>query len=446
MHDDSAAGSVERYRESLASERRIYEDCADVHDLPEIFHYWSERHLRRKLNPFGFGSANEMFKVFLERQYRRGGNETRHFVSIGSGNCDLEVQIAGQLVAARCGDFVIDCLDLNPAMLDRGRRAAEAAGLSRHLAFIETDLNSWSAARGYDAVMANQSLHHMVNLEGLFAEVKRSLLPGGRFIISDMIGRNGHVRWPEALEIVHEYWRKLPPSYRVNRRTGVYEELFEDWDCSVEGFEGVRSQDILPLLERSFHFELFLPFGNVIDPFVDRTFGPNFRAAAEWDRNFVDQVHVRDELEIGTGRIKPTHMLAVATLEQQETPLLFSSALTPAACIRDPLAVHRSNPPTDPYEWRDWPRDVRQELARTTQRLHLANSEIVRLNEKAASLEKELAVRTTWALGLDRDLEVRAKQVAELERELESRTIWALRLKKELEAKMAGQADVPSPR
>jgi len=430
MHDDSAAASVERYRESLASERRTYEACTEVHDLPEIFHYWSERHLRRKLSPFGFGSANEMF---LERQCRRGGNGTRHFVSIGSGNCDLEVQIAGRLVAAQCGDFVIECLDLNPAMLDRGRRAAEAAGLSCHLAFTETDLNSWTAARGYDAVMANQSLHHMVNLEGLFAEVKGSLLPDGRFIISDMIGRNGHLRWPEALTIVHEYWRKLPPSYRVNRRTGAYEELFEDWDCSVEGFEGVRSQDILPLLECNFHFEVFLPFGNAIDPFVDRTFGPNFRAAAEWDRNFIDQVHVRDEFEIGAGRIKPTHMLAVATLEPRETPLLFSPALTPAACIRDPLTVHRSEPPADPYEWRDWPRDVRRELAQTTQRLHFANGEIVRLNEKVTSLEEELAVRTTWAQGLDQDLVVRAKQVLELERELESRTTWALRLKRELE-------------
>jgi hypothetical protein len=232
----------------------------------------------------------------------------------------------------------------------------------------------------------------------------------------------------------------------MNRRTGAYEELFEDWDCSVEGFEGVRSQDILPLLECNFHFEVFLPFGNAIDPFVDRTFGPNFRAAAEWDRNFIDQVHVRDELEIGTGRIKPTHMLAVATLEPQEKPLLFGSSLTPAACIRDPLTVvHRSELPADPYEWRDWPRDVRQELAQTTRRLHLANSEVRRLNEKAASLEEELAVRTTWALGLDRDLDVRAKQVLELERELESRTRWALQFKTELEEEKASQADVPSP-
>ena len=110
--------------------------------------------------------------------------------------------------------------------------------------------------------------------------------------------------------------------------------------------------------------------------------------------------------------------------------MLFGPSLTPGACIRDPLTVCRSEPPADPYEWRDWPRDVRQELAQTIQRLNLANNEIRRLSEKSASLEEELNVRTTWALGLDRDLVVRAKQVLELERDLELRTNWALQLKK----------------
>jgi hypothetical protein len=51
-------------------------------------------------------------------------------------------------------------------------------------------------------------------------------------------------------------------------------------------FEGIRSQDILPLLLEYFHFEVFIPYGNVIDPFIDRTFGPNFDSSREWDRDF----------------------------------------------------------------------------------------------------------------------------------------------------------------
>ena len=45
-------------------------------------------------------------------------------------------------------------------------------------------------------------------------------------------------------------------------------------------FEGIRAQDILPLLVERFTFDEFIGFGNVIDPFVDRSFGPNFDIAS----------------------------------------------------------------------------------------------------------------------------------------------------------------------
>src|SRR5205823_5788867 len=173
---------------------------------------------------------------------------------------------------------------------------------------VEADFNDWNPAHRYDAVIANQSLHHVLKLEELFARIKSSLKPSGVFVISDMIGRNGHQRWPEALEIVHEFWRQLPPSYRFNRQLRRYEELFENWDCSVEGFEGIRSQDILPLLIEYFHFHVFIGVGNVIHPFVDRSFGSNFDAKQAWDRNFIDRVHERDEQEIVSGHIAPTHL------------------------------------------------------------------------------------------------------------------------------------------
>ena len=216
------------YADSLAAEQKIYENNVAIHDLPPIFHYWSNKHLLPKLQSLGVGSLNEMFLTHLENACL--GPPPR-FVSLGAGNCDLELEFARAL-KAKGHDFTLDCLELNPTMLERGRVAADAAGLSSNLNFIPADLNAWNAAGGYDAVVANQSLHHVVNLEGLFDEVKRCLRPGGTFLISDMIGRNGHQRWPEALEIVHEFWRKLPPSYRFNISLRRHEDLYQSWDCS----------------------------------------------------------------------------------------------------------------------------------------------------------------------------------------------------------------------
>ena len=108
-----------------------------------------------------------------------------------------------------------------------------------------------------------------------------------------------------------------------------------DWDCSNEGFEGIRAQDILPLCVDRFGFETFLAFANVVDPFIDRSFGHHFDANGAWDRDFIDRVHARDEAEIRAGRIKPTHMMAVMTNDRGATPRI-RDGLTPAGCVRVP--------------------------------------------------------------------------------------------------------------
>lgn len=272
-----------------------------------------------------------MFLKFLRAVCDREANS--RFVSLGSGNCDIEIELALQLRSSGHTGFAFDCIDLNPAMLERGRTAAMSAGVASQFSFLEGDLNSWNPAREYSAVLANYALHHVVNLEGLLDQVRRSLTARGYFLVTDIIGRNGHLRWPEALEIVHEFWRKLPPSYRFNQQLHRYEELLEEWDCSTEAFEGIRAQDILPSLLSQFHFHLFVPFGNIIDPFIDRSFGVNFDASAEWDRKFIDVVHERDEEGLRLGRLTPTHMFAVLTADST-APLLLCGERGPDLCVR----------------------------------------------------------------------------------------------------------------
>jgi hypothetical protein len=118
-----------------------------------------------------------------------------------------------------------------------------------------------------------------------------------------MIGRNGHLRWSEALQVLEPFWQELPLSYRFNHLTKRTEPTFVNRDYSEDSLEGIRAQDILPLLVESFHFHFFVPFANVVIPFVDRAFGPNFNVEKEWDRDFIDRVHAADEAAIIAGDV-----------------------------------------------------------------------------------------------------------------------------------------------
>lgn len=430
------------YAARLAAENRLYRDDTDVHRLPEIFHYWSNRYIRPKLEAFGFSTPEQMFRKYLDELFAKHPSGAKRVVSFGSGNCDMEIELARDLRARGHSDFVIDCVDLNATMLERGRAAAAGHNVAAQLSFLEADFNAWSPEHEYDAVIANQALHHVLKLEDLLAQIRTSLKPDGLLIVSELAGRNGHQRWPEALAIVHEFWRKLPPSYRFNLQLHRYEELYINYDCSTDGFEGIRSQDILPLLVENFHFQLFIAFANVIEPFVDRGFGYNFDAQSDWDRAFIDGVHNRDEQEFTAGRLKPTHILAVLG-KDPNVETLCHLPLTPAFCIRNPADVFVvPDPPANAYDWQAWPHSAQSELeiacgklTEAYQKLSAAESENEKRGEMITKLSDDVEERTNWALALNKEIEhwkAIGEQLDRANRDLEERTRWALDLEAQL--------------
>jgi hypothetical protein len=181
---------------------------------------------------------------------------------------------------------------------------------------------------------ANHSLHHVVELESLFSQVAASLAGDGALVVNDMIGRNGHRRWPEAAEIVDALWRVAPSRYRYNHYLGRTDPAYPDDDCSAEGFEGVRAQDILPLLLKSFYPEIYVTFANVVDPFVDRVYGPNFDPEDPQDVAFIEQVARIDDAAIDLRLTTPTHL--IGTFRTAPIACRFPRRRSPERTLRPP--------------------------------------------------------------------------------------------------------------
>jgi len=320
-------GYAQRHQQELLG----FTAPAKVNELPAIAHYWFNKHLVPMMQCVGFTNAHECIRAYLEKLCRTSG--TCVFLSIGSGKGEAEIQMAMWLREHGLHNFAFECLDINESLLAQGRELAASRTMSHHFTFETFDVNTWAPSRTYHAILALQSLHHVVELEKLLDAVHTALKDQGYFLTDDMIGRNGHQRWPEALTIVHELWEDLPESYRFNQQLRRFEKLYQNWDCSTEGFEGIRSQDILPLLIQRFNFELFFAFGNVIDVFIDRGFGHNFNPEGEWDRSFIDRVHAVDMRNLEHGTIKPTHLLAAMRKIPVQQPLIYKH-FTPDYCVR----------------------------------------------------------------------------------------------------------------
>lgn len=317
----------------MESELRIFSAAEDIHRLPSISSYWFEKHIEPVLKPFGVRNSIEMFRTYIARACKAAPLGTCRILTIAAGDCAPEINIAEWLRENSIQNFHFECLDLNPDVLDRARQAAATKGLLAHFEFRNADINRWKPVQLYDVVLAIQCLHHFTRLESIFEKLHRALHPAGFFMTDDMIGRNGHRRWPEAKVHVDRFWEELPDRHKYNHAFKTQDKSPDDRDFSVDSFEGIRSQDILRLLVERFHFDLFIAFANVIDVFVDRTYGPNFDPSSESDRDFIDRVHAFDEHEIDCGHIKPTHIYAAMTKGSLRPPQ-FHRHWSPEFCIR----------------------------------------------------------------------------------------------------------------
>jgi ubiquinone/menaquinone biosynthesis C-methylase UbiE len=321
------------HADKVEQEIAIYKTMVNVHDLPAIFHYCSQKYWRPKFLALGFDDVNDVYVKYIKKLYPQR-NGTVKIISIGAGNADLEVNLGKLLRAQGMDAWEMHCLDLNPHMLERGRALAKENNMADEFSFIQADVRQWDpGAETYDIVFASHSLHHFVELELLFEKIHRALKPQGYFLTNDMIGRNGHMRWPEPLSILEVLWNTLDEKYKYNNFSRQVDYHFVNSDCSVEGFEGIRAQDILPLCVKYFSFDMFLGFGNVADIFIDRVYGHNYDPQSDKDKYIIDVAASLDDFFIENGLYKPTHMVAAMMRQGAAKETRCYKHLTPEFCI-----------------------------------------------------------------------------------------------------------------
>lgn len=323
----------DHYNELVARQVDQYKETEVMHDLPGIYNYWVEKYTTKSwVEITGYGNIIDFYSEYCRRSLKESGSA--FLLSVGSGDCSIEIEIVKKLLMNNREKFFFICLELSPILVAKARNKIDREGLGDVLTVAQIDINQWKPKYTFAAVMAHHSLHHILDLEHLFTLIKENLAPKGRFITCDMIGRNGHMRWPESLKLIREIWKRIPRKYKFNHQAQRYDDYFDNWDCSIEGFEGIRAQDILPLLVKNFSFEVFYSYGSLIDPFIDRAFGPNYDPENKLDTAFIDYVHVLNERLISEGILKPTFLTGVMTNEPVASTKVYKNR-TPEFSIRD---------------------------------------------------------------------------------------------------------------
>jgi SAM-dependent methyltransferase len=223
-------------------------------------------------------------------------------LSLGAGACGIEISFARRIHSAR-----ITCVDVNSTLLEQARAKASAEG--REMRFETADLNTIELpAAAYDVVFCHAALHHVIQLEHLFEQIRRTLRPGGELIVVDVITPNGYRMRPATRAIVNTLWPAIPPRFRINHTAYSEPRLDLDvWeaDTSAMSMECIRSQDILPLLQVNFETRHFVPYYSISRRFFDTMYGPNYELTNRLDRTIFEFIWELDQHYIGTGELEP---------------------------------------------------------------------------------------------------------------------------------------------
>ena len=331
--DSSVTEGESAAADRLAGEMRHFEGEDAYQPLPPICTYRIRRYVQPRIREVFGGDSQTDFYVRPIKS-KAVTRDRVQVLSLGSGNGRLERDIARQLLRAGQSNFLIEGLEYSAANVASANELAAAEGLSWHVRFFQGDFNALTADGSRDIVIANQILHHVSELEILFDAAALMLENGGLFLTRDVIGRNGHRAWPECRELVDRVWAEMPRRYRYSHRQQRFLDAFPDKDYSQKSSEGIRAQDVLPLMLERFSFLRFYAHGGITEKIVNRALGPNYDLANEDDLAFVHMLQVLNDSAIDGGIIKPTQMLAHVSVKPRK--LTCWRNRTPEHCLRVP--------------------------------------------------------------------------------------------------------------
>jgi len=239
-----AAGKTRPIRKLIAeTDTNTSQDTSDkieniMPNAEESSHGYASRLLSLKLNQTPPNFIDRLNKLARQKDKIK-------VLSLCSGAARIEAGFS----AASPDNIEWSLLDINTDLLNT---AASQFPESTKLDLIEADANNLVySGEKWDVILCVSALHHLIELEKVIKFISKSLNDDGEFwSIGEYVGRNGNRLWPDARYAADTFFAELPKKYRLNAHSGKIDQSIPDNDYSVGCFEGIRSEDIEPLLDR----------------------------------------------------------------------------------------------------------------------------------------------------------------------------------------------------
>jgi SAM-dependent methyltransferase len=167
----------------------------------------------------------------------------------------------------------------------------------------------------FGAVFANDVLHHITDLEGLYARIHEALAPEGKLLFNEYVGPNRFQYSDDRMAVINRYFRLIPDRLRFNHYWGGL--FLSRWRTDPDKLaaddptEAVRSEDVLPLARKFFETEREYSYGGgLLNPLLYEIVG-NFDEERDYDRRLLEVLCAAEDRLTRSGRIEPDFVVFV---------------------------------------------------------------------------------------------------------------------------------------
>ncbi|AEO48882.1 ubiquinone/menaquinone biosynthesis methylase-like protein [Rhodospirillum rubrum F11] len=237
--------------------------------------------IRRMVNRHVTGDeAIDPLSWFFQRVAKDQTLPVRRALVLACGAGGLERQLISQGWVSE-----VVAVDLSPGALAAARDAARQAGISG-IDYRQADMNALDVEGPFDLAVGSSALHHCENLEGIFAVVRRVLVPGGWFFLNDYIGPN-RLQYDAAQVLEVNRLLQCLPDPLVMNAAGFSRRGFRPASLAeviaFDPSEAPRSADILRVMGEALEVETVRPYGGNLLYLVLSNLAQNFDPAQSGD-------------------------------------------------------------------------------------------------------------------------------------------------------------------
>ena len=232
---------------------------------------------------------------------------------------------------------LIHGLDVADGAIQGAIQEAEAEGL-QGLTYELADLNTVTLpAEKYDVVYAHAALHHVLQLEHLFEQIKKTLKPDGFFIVYEYVGPS-QMQFPQHhLQLADVFLKTIPERYRrMRRREGIKQEAprfsLETMNSS-DPSEGIRASEIVPLVASRFEIRHLRYLGGTLLLLIFNEIAGNFREEDAEIMPLVDALIALDNFLVDNAVLPSYHVYMVCQNTDNPLPMQTATVVPQAASL-----------------------------------------------------------------------------------------------------------------